>query len=331
MQFFINNESSLKKQYENMYKTLGAQRDIAADSPMVFDIYPEIGQGSIQWYLLQDGLSLTLYNHTFLERVTTHFSLSQEYFEIEYCVDGHLHIIEGGENSVLSKQQISLSLSKKMSGEIVREPNTPYQGISIAGSRRSLEHYLGSLGQDSWEEYLKAFSQQKRRELYLGENTSPEIQDVFHSIYYSRMPFRTKSLYFESKVMELLSVLLTEGERQSTLLESLSKEELERALLVNKILWEQRFHLPTVEALAQELETSSFVLQESFKTVYGMPIFSYFRKLQLHRGAFLLKETSTPVAEIAAELGYASQSNFGYAFKQRYGVSPTAYRKKYSH
>lgn len=331
MQFFINDTSSLKKQYSKMYSILGSKRDIAQDTPEIFDVYPEYGQGNIQLYELQGGLLLTLYNHVFKEKITTHFSLSKEYFEIEYCVDGHMHIVESGENSILSKHQISLSLPQKMAGSIIREPHSLYQGISISGSRISLERYLGSLGKDYWEEYLRAFSQQKRREFYLGENTSPEIQDLFHSIFYSRMPLSTKPLYYESKIMELFSVLITEGEQQSALLDRLSQEELDNVLKVNKVLWENRFNLLTLEELAKELETSPFILQESFKTVYGKPIFSYFRELQLHRGAFLLKETNTPITEISAELGYASQSNFGYAFKQRYNLSPTAYRKKYSH
>lgn len=62
-----------------------------------------------------------------------------------------------------------------MSGEVIREPNIQYQGIAISGSLRSLNRYLGSLGQESWEEYLSALSQQKKENFigrkHLARNT----------------------------------------------------------------------------------------------------------------------------------------------------------------
>ena len=331
MNFYINDSSSLKKQYSKLYANIGAKRAITELNPEIFDIYPEYGQGNIQIYSLKDDILLTLYNHTFKKPFVTNFSLSHDYFEIEYCVDGHLHIDEGGERSILSQNQISLSLPKKMIGTITREPNTLYQGVSIAGNWSSLDSYFGSLGKDSWREYLKAFSEQKRREYYLGENTSAEIQDIFNSIFYSRMPFNTKTLYYESKIMELFSVLITEGKKQSILLDQISQDELKKVLKVNKILWEDPSNLPTINELSDILNISPFVLQESYKLVYGKPIFTYFREMQLNRGAFMLKETNISITEIALELGYASQSNFGYAFKKQYNLSPSLYRQKYIH
>lgn len=331
MRFYIDDSFSLKEQYSTMYSALGERRVIAQNTPEIVDIYPHYGQGTIQLYSLQDGLLLTLYNHTFKERLTTHFSLSQHYFKLEYCVDGHLHIIESGEESILSRHQMSISMPQKTTGEIIKEPNTLYQGVSIAGNTASLKRYFGSLGVTSWQRYMRALSQQKQREHYLGENTSPAIQDIFHAIFYSRMALSTKPLYYESKVMELFSVLLAEGKAQSALLEQLSHDELNSAVAVNDLLWQSRFDVPTLKELAKQLDIAPYALQQAYKLVYGKPIFSYFRELQLHRGALLLKETQQSVTEIALEVGYASQSNFGYAFKRRYGLSPSAYRQRYAH
>ena len=41
----------------------------------------------------------------------------------------------------------------------------------------------------------------------------------------------------------------------------------------------------------------------------------------------LLRETDLTMAEIARQVGYESQSKFTAAFKEQYGLLPTAYRR----
>ena len=47
----------------------------------------------------------------------------------------------------------------------------------------------------------------------------------------------------------------------------------------------------------------------------------------MERAAELLSGTGLTIAEIAARVGYDSQSKFTAAFKSRYGVLPKEYRK----
>ena len=46
----------------------------------------------------------------------------------------------------------------------------------------------------------------------------------------------------------------------------------------------------------------------------------------LHHAAGLLKSTRLPVKVIAATIGFSSRSHFSRAFRDGYGVDPTAYR-----
>ena len=47
----------------------------------------------------------------------------------------------------------------------------------------------------------------------------------------------------------------------------------------------------------------------------------------MEQASSLLRETALPVAEIAARVGYDSQSKFSSAFKAFSGMLPTEYRK----
>ena len=53
----------------------------------------------------------------------------------------------------------------------------------------------------------------------------------------------------------------------------------------------------------------------------------YVEKQRMEKAAALLRETDMSVAEIAGQVGYESQSKFTAAFKEQFGLLPTAYRR----
>jgi AraC family transcriptional regulator len=48
---------------------------------------------------------------------------------------------------------------------------------------------------------------------------------------------------------------------------------------------------------------------------------------RVERAKELLRETGTPIAEIALSAGFSSQSHLSNWFRRRVGVSPAAYRE----
>jgi len=64
-----------------------------------------------------------------------------------------------------------------------------------------------------------------------------------------------------------------------------------------------------------------------FKSVYGTSIAAHLKEHRLEKASQLLRETGLSVAEIARQVGYESQSKFTAAFKEQYGLLPTAYRR----
>ena len=68
-------------------------------------------------------------------------------------------------------------------------------------------------------------------------------------------------------------------------------------------------------------------LKSVFKSVYGNSLASHMKEHRMERAAELLTGTGLTIAEIAAQVGYDSQSKFTVAFKSQYGVLPKEYRK----
>lgn len=88
-------------------------------------------------------------------------------------------------------------------------------------------------------------------------------------------------------------------------------------------------HEWTVSDLARRVGVSRTRLSERFRELLDDTPMSYLAKWRLRLGAELLSTTERSVSEIAADVGYASESAFNRAFKRQYDLPPAQYRKKH--
>jgi DNA-binding response OmpR family regulator len=89
-------------------------------------------------------------------------------------------------------------------------------------------------------------------------------------------------------------------------------------------------HLGTTLSLAdiaQQVGTYEKKLSQAFRAKTGLTVFAFLREERLRRARELLIETDLNMLDIATEIGFQSAANFTTAFRERMGVTPTAYRK----
>jgi AraC family transcriptional regulator len=86
--------------------------------------------------------------------------------------------------------------------------------------------------------------------------------------------------------------------------------------------------LPTVAELSALEGLSSRHLLRAFRASTGSTLREHLNLVFKRRAVQLLKHSSLPVAEIAAQLGYTRVSSFSTAFRNIAGVPPSAYRAK---
>ena len=85
---------------------------------------------------------------------------------------------------------------------------------------------------------------------------------------------------------------------------------------------------PTIEELARRCLMNPTTLKAVFKAVYGDSLASHMKEHRLEKAAELLRHGEQSVSEIAAAVGYDSPSRFSAAFRERYHMLPTEYRKQ---
>ncbi len=84
----------------------------------------------------------------------------------------------------------------------------------------------------------------------------------------------------------------------------------------------------SVECMAAEVGISPFHFSRLFRVSFGMPPYHYVLQMRIARAAYLLRsERQRTVADIALEVGFASQAHLTHAFKQHMGETPARWRE----
>jgi AraC-like DNA-binding protein len=83
----------------------------------------------------------------------------------------------------------------------------------------------------------------------------------------------------------------------------------------------------TLPELALSCQISTSRLIHLFKIEMGINLKNYRQDRRLQLAAAMLASTTKPIKAVAYAAGYRHSSSFMRAFKIRFGVSPTSYRK----
>jgi AraC family transcriptional regulator len=91
---------------------------------------------------------------------------------------------------------------------------------------------------------------------------------------------------------------------------------------------EARFAEPLrVNQLAAQAGLSAAYFNEVFKKATGLTPHQYLLRVRVERVSAALKENDTPLAEIAQNFGFSSQSHLNTAFRKITGVTPRQFRQ----
>jgi AraC family transcriptional regulator len=83
-----------------------------------------------------------------------------------------------------------------------------------------------------------------------------------------------------------------------------------------------------IAEIAQQVHMSPSHFTHQFKLATGLSPHQYRMQKRIEAAKKLLSETEIPIAQIALEIGFQSQSRFTTLFRQLTGTTPRAYRAK---
>nr|WP_202466286.1 helix-turn-helix transcriptional regulator [Streptomyces sp. SID4951] len=310
-----------------------AQADESRDGTVRHRLRPEVGDGTIEVTSLRSGFHIVRYDVAFAGGHQVGYTFPGDHFELEHCVDGRMHIRDANAGAGdLQARSVSLSPRCATEGVVAHGDGERYRAVSITGSWTGLESYLGGLGAGA----LPAIGPEKvARERYLGRSVALRpVAGPLEEIFLHRRLSPGRLLFMESRLVAALAALI-DGLSVTTPPaddrdRALDDHEVAALRRVPELLWRERHAPPTLADLARASSMSVRRLATGFRALYGTSVMDYHRRRCLDRAAALLVETDWPVARIGHEVGYASPSNFGYAFRRDRGTTPARFRRAHS-
>jgi AraC family transcriptional regulator, transcriptional activator of the genes for pyochelin and ferripyochelin receptors len=139
-----------------------------------------------------------------------------------------------------------------------------------------------------------------------------------------------KRMYLESKVLELMALLVAqeiEISRGNVKRESLRSSDIDRIYFAKEILLRRLEHPPSLMELARLVGLNDRKLKQGFQQVFGTTVFGYLYHYRMELARQLLIGGNMTVMEVAASVGYASPTSFSTAFRKRFGTSPKFYQQ----
>ncbi|MEM8780045.1 MAG: AraC family transcriptional regulator [Cyanobacteria bacterium P01_G01_bin.49] len=158
----------------------------------------------------------------------------------------------------------------------------------------------------------------------------PMMATLLQQILYCPYQGMVKRMYLESKVIELMGLVLdheaTIGQEELKTV-SLKPDQIERIHYAKEILLQDLSNPPSLEKLAHQAGLNDFILKQGFRACFGTTVFGLLRSHRLEVAKQLLAQQNITVAEVAYRVGYASVPSFAKAFKRKFGLNPKQHQK----
>lgn len=135
-------------------------------------------------------------------------------------------------------------------------------------------------------------------------------------------------LYAESRLLELVAVLMAGWDEGPAGVDGLSRREVNRIFEARDRLMTDLADPPTLRELCQAVGLNRNKLCRGFKALFGATPFQVLRNARLDHARFLIEEERIPIEEVAERAGFASVSSFSHVFRARFGMPPGRWRKR---
>jgi AraC-like DNA-binding protein len=290
---------------------------------------PAIGDGFIKLIELPNGLQGLVSDYTVNEdMLLNRTKISKDFFTLRFD-----EVIIPDKLNIQSEQSMSLQLSPvrsavflgstKFDWMFLSTKGTRIKGVNILFSKEWLEQFLEveSVG-DLIKKYLSL-----KMSAFNYEPMDTEYKRILAEIVETDFDLAFETLIVQNRVMLLLERFFTRIYYKMSDMHfdvKLSNEDINRLKMIEKELVKDfSVEPPGIPKLARLAAMSPSKLKNSFKEIFGLPIYQYFQKHRMNKAKAMLLSRKYSVREVGMEVGYSNLSNFAKAFRKSFDQLPS--------
>lgn len=324
--FSVSNQQELHRELQeilgNSYYSDGFESYIK--------IHPKIGQGQIQSFRFESGLELQVQEYLTQEPIILEGN-------IKYPCLGLCWVICGDSSYTLENQDFALKPRQSMIlyGKDISATFEMLENQKVAFIGLNLENYISQPNFIQHKQQLpnslrKLIDNNNIGFVFQKNITTPETNIVLHQILNCPYQGLTRKLYLESKALELLALNLNNLEEKN--IKSYreyqpKQDEIARIYYAQEILVDNIENPPSLNALSRKVGLNEYKLKQGFRHIFHNTVFGYLHDYRMTRSRLLLESGTMNVTEVAQAVGYSNHSHFAAAFRKKFGVNPSIFKK----
>lgn len=294
-----------------------------------FDItwkYPALlGCGCIRQIHLRDGLELAIVDYHPHDQLILHCPEREHVLEYSFCLSGGFQdqscVVAAGHYALYGSGLAPAEQSEWLATDRVLEVNVHIDPALFSavwhGSSVALQPALQQLLQPDLQPYCCR-----------SGTITLAMQAALQQILQCPFTGITKRIYLESKVWELLALLIDQELEpcQKAAVESgLKQEDIDRIHAAKDLLLQRFDNPPSLLELARQVGLNDCTLKRGFRQVFGNTAFGCLHEYRLAQAQQLLEEGRCNVSEVARRIGFVNRSYFASAFRKKFGITPKEY------
>lgn len=313
------------EEFNNIILQLGFYKTDLQPLESYFKLPAEKGEGYIYQLCHGDGLHITIGDYILYEPVVRNYCSNQMNMEIYYFESGHIKNIEKGKKTQEIEIGVNIYVNQNRAGKIHYEAHTPIRYVSIL----LYDQYMKTHIEQNFPEDYRELSQANRWKSH-NYNT-PELSLIFLQLKQSLLAQEKMRLYYESKVGEILSRIMSnyrnDLNRRTLAASHLHISDLKYLHLVRLALEKNLVAPPSLDQLCKLSGMGQTKLKEAFKLAFDNTLYGYVREVRMKRALMYISDETLSIQEIASLVGFQTPGKFTKAFKETYGFTPREYRK----
>ena len=292
---------------------------------MTVNFEETFGERTEEHVLLYDGIELS-----YVDAAANAFSRRHEatghIMQINYCHSGQVLWNTGHGSSVfLNPGDFSVHALNVCTDLTFVFPTGQYRGLMISVDLQKVSVHPPELiaGTGIFNGSLREkFCKEDRIAFFARNEQSERIFSGFYG-----QPKKLELPYQRIKALEVFLYLAQIEMTEKNYPAEYPPEQVEIVRKIHDTFLQNMERRITIEELSRQYLINPTTLKAVFKAVYGTSLAAHMKKHRLEQAAKLLRETNMSIAEVAAAVGYESQSKFAAAFKAQFSVLPNVYRK----
>ena len=288
----------------------------------------EHGKYVITEYEIFKGVKV-FYNDINTSKITNPNSkilLNKKRYEINHCREGRFEcVLKDGTITYMEAGDFAINLMSNSSHESFF-PISHYYGVTFCITPSEFDEELYVLERMfgiAYEDILGRLCCDDK--LFIQRATS-EIEHIFFEMY--KVPDNIIIGYLKVKFQELFLYLTTvKNKLPYRDRQYFVKSNIEISKKINEYVLQNFDKAITYEKLSEKFHIKITTMKNCYKSIYGETVSETIIKKRLAVAANLLNNPSLSITEIALQVGYTDHSKFSNAFKKKYNLTPSEYRK----